>query len=254
MNEMHEPTTFPSVLRPAVETVILPTTWSENGVGVFGETHWISYRAYLVAGLDALGFSAAEGIREGRQEGSNSLANDFALTARVDLTGVPGLQAGVSGFSGSSSQGQLPAGARVSLWDLHAQFQWRGLEGRGLLARGTIADTLQIDQALGILPGSDASVGERLKGWYLQAAWDILSLGEARHQSLSPFLRFEALDTQDGVPTGYVEDLSLQQRIWTLGLCWKPIPQVSIKADYQDVDNAAGTGVDGFNVGLGWIF
>ena len=37
VNEQHEPVTFHGVLRPDVERFILPTTWRENGVGVFGE-------------------------------------------------------------------------------------------------------------------------------------------------------------------------------------------------------------------------
>ncbi|MCI0408002.1 MAG: hypothetical protein L0191_05455, partial [Acidobacteria bacterium] len=254
INEKHEPTTFPGVLRPQVERVILPTTWRENGAGIFGETQWLAYRVYLVAGLDALGFSAQQGIRGGRQSGSNSLANNFALTGRLDLTGVQGLLAGVSAYSGDSGQGQIPADARVTLYDVHAQYQWRGFEGRGLWTRGSIEDTAQIDQALGIPPGSDESVGEHLKGWYLQAEWDILSLRKMSRQVLAPFFRYEALDTQDGVPAGFLENPAFQQRIRTLGLTWKPIPQVVLKADYQDIDNGAGTGVDALHLGLGWIF
>jgi len=254
LNEKHEPTTFPGVLRPRVETLILPTTWRENGAGVFGESKWLAYRVYVVAGLDASGFSAEEGIREGRQSGSNSLANNFALTGRLDLVGVQGLLAGISGYTGDSGQGQIPASARVTLVDVHVQYQWRGFEGRGLWTHGSIGDTAQIDQALGILPGSDQSVGERLKGWYLQAEWDILSLRKMRRQSLAPFFRYEALNTQDGVPSGFVENPVFQQRVRTLGLTWKPIPQVVLKADYQDVDNGAGTGVDSLQLGLGWIF
>ena len=254
LNEKHEPTTFPGVLRPRVETLILPTTWRENGAGVFGESKWLAYRAYVVAGLDALGFTAEEGIREGRQSGSNSLANNFGFTGRLDLIGVQGLLAGISGYTGDSGQGQIPASARVTLVDVHAQYQWRGFEGRGLWTRGSIGDSAQIDQALGILPGSDESVGEGLKGWYLQAEWDILSLRKMSRQSLAPFIRYEALDTQDGVPSGFVENPAFQQRIRTVGLTWKPISQVVFKADYQDVDNGAGTGVDGLQLGLGWIF
>jgi hypothetical protein len=221
---------------------------------VFGETRWLSYRAYLVAGLDALGFTAREGIREGRQEGSDSLARDLALVGRADLIAVPGLAAGIGAYYGNSGQGQIPAEARVTIWDLHAQWQVRGLDARGVWTRVTIADTQVIDRALAIAPGSDASVGEHPQGWYLQGAWDLLSLRKASRQSLSPFLRFEKLDTQGGVPAGYVEDPALQQKIWTFGLTWKPIPQIAVKADYQDVENAAGTGVDEFDVGLGWIF
>lgn len=254
INEMHEPTTFPGVLRPRVETQVLPSTWSENGAGVFGETRWLSYRAYVVAGLDALGFSAKDGIRGGRQEGSQSLANDFAFTGRLDVTGLPGLIAGVSAFSGDAGQGRIPAHARVTLFDVHSLIQWRGLEGRGLWSHGSIGNTAQIDEALGILPGSSASVGGKIRGWYLQGAWDLFSLRENARQSFAPFLRYEALDTQDSVPSGFQEDPEFQQRIRTVGLTWKPIPQVAIKADYQDVDNAARAGVDEFHVGLGWIF
>ena len=36
-NEWHEPTTFHGVRRPSVEQSVIPTTWRENGVGVFGD-------------------------------------------------------------------------------------------------------------------------------------------------------------------------------------------------------------------------
>jgi hypothetical protein len=254
LNEMHEPTTFPGVLRPAVETVILPTTWRENGVGVFGETDWLCYRGYLVAGLDATGFSGEEGIREGRQGGSASLANSLAWTGRVDLTRVPGLVAGVSAFRGNSDQGEIPADAKVETLDFHALYQWRGFEGRGLWATVDVEDAAVINQFLGILPLSGDSVGESMKGYYLQAAWDIFSLGDRPGQLLAPFVRYEALNTQDSVPSGFSANPAFQRRIKTVGLTWKPIPQVAIKLDYQDVDNAAGTGVDEFHAGLGWIF
>ena len=42
--------------------------------------------------------------------------------------------------------------------------------------------------------------------------------------------------------------------VLTLGFAWKPIDQIVIKADRQDFDNEAGTGIDQFNVLLGWIF
>ena len=36
LNEVHEPPFFYGVRRPEVERVVLPSTWRENGVGVFG--------------------------------------------------------------------------------------------------------------------------------------------------------------------------------------------------------------------------
>ena len=42
LNELHEPTVFLGARRPGVENAILPTTWRENGVGVFGEIGGLS--------------------------------------------------------------------------------------------------------------------------------------------------------------------------------------------------------------------
>src|SRR5690606_5504586 len=75
VNELHEPTTFLGTTRPLTESTIIPTTWRENGAGVFGDIGDFSYRAYVINGLDAVGggssraggFSAA-GLRGGRQK------------------------------------------------------------------------------------------------------------------------------------------------------------------------------------------
>jgi hypothetical protein len=269
INEAHEPPVFFGVLRPAVEQLILPTTWRENGAGLFGDFGKFSYRVYLLAGLDAAGFSSDQGIREGRQEGSQSKAEDLALAGRVDWVAVPGLLAGAALYSGDSGQGQLPKGARVTLWDVHAQYQWRGMELRGLAASGSIDDVRAIDAFLQIPAASDpafcskpggpdpecfASVGEKFGGWYIQAGWDVLSTRHGGTASLSPFARYEALDTQERVPGGFLKNQALDRRLLTAGVVWKPIPQVAVKADFQNARNGAGTGVDQFNVGLGWLF
>src|SRR5262249_21507046 len=69
LNELHEPTTFLGADRPDTEQLILPTTWRENGVGLFGDLGGFRYRTYLMNGLDASGFSE-RGLAGGRQNGS----------------------------------------------------------------------------------------------------------------------------------------------------------------------------------------
>jgi hypothetical protein len=254
INELHEPTAFHGVLRPEVERVVLPSTWREAGAGVFGEAGKFTYRAYLMTGLNGLGFSGEEGIREGRQGGSASAAEDFALAGRLDFTGFPAFLAGLSVYAGDSSQGAVSPGARVTLADAHVQYQWRGLELRGLWTRVSIHDADALDAALGIPPGSTETIGEGLRGWYAQAAWDILSIRAASSVSLTPFVRYESLNTQARVPAGFLADPANDRRILTLGVSWKPIAQIVVKADYQNASNEAGTGLDQFNLGLGWIF
>jgi hypothetical protein len=83
VNEMHEPTAFLGSKRPEVERVILPSTWSEAGVGLVGDLGRFSYRSYVVTGLRSEEFTSA-GIRSGRQGGAEALAEDFAWVGRLD--------------------------------------------------------------------------------------------------------------------------------------------------------------------------
>ena len=92
INERHEPPVFHGVERPFVDTVIIPTTWFDAGVGVHGEFGpGLRYRAYAMAPLDAIGFSADEGLRDGRQKGAESNARRLAGTGRLEYVGSPGL-------------------------------------------------------------------------------------------------------------------------------------------------------------------
>lgn len=255
VNELHEPPVFLGARRPEVETRILPTTWRELGAGLFGDVGPVSYRAYVINGLDAAGFSASTPIRGGRQKGSRARAEDFGVTGRLDFTGVPGLLAGLSGYAGDSAQGRLAAGeafdARVSVWDAHAEWRFRGIQLRGLAAYGRIGDAADVNALRGAT--GSASVGERFQGSYVEAGFDVLSFrgGEA---SLVPFARYERLDTQKRVPAGFARDRANDVRIWTVGANYRPIPQVVLKLDYQDFANEARTGVDQWNLALGWLF
>ncbi len=256
VNELHEPPIFLGARRPDIERVLLPTTWRENGFGLFGELAGWSYRVYLVDGLDASGFSAG-GLRGGRQQGSEALAEDFAWVGRLDYVGLPGLLAGASLYWGDSGQGLetpagLPVDAGTTLAEGHLEWRWRGLELRGLWVRGEIADAAALNEALGLT--GEESVGERLSGHYLQAGYDLAAAFDGISGALIPYLRLEAYDTQEEVPARFLDDPARDVESWTLGLAYKPIDALVFKADLQDYDNEAGTAVDQFNVAIGYLF
>jgi hypothetical protein len=255
INELHEPTTFLGANRPETERRIIPTTWRENGAGIFGELGDFSYRTYLVTGFKGEGFSSS-GLRGGRQKGSKAKAEDFAWVGRLDYAAAPGLTLGLSAFIGDSGQDlETPdgrdLGVRTTIWEGHGEWRYRGIELRGLYARATVDDVRELNQALG-LTGS-ASVGETMEGYYLQAGYDLL----AHHhgdQSLIPFIRWESVNTQAAVPAGFTINPANHGQIFTLGLTYKPLTQIVIKLDYQKVSNRADTGVDQINAALGYIF
>ena len=266
VNEIHEPPTYLGTERPVTESVIIPSTWRENGVGVFGSTGDVEYRAYLINSFDAVGggpspasgFSAS-GLRGGRQKGAKALAEDVAGVGRLDWTGVPGLMLGSSVFVGQTGQNRdAPAGAedetlgaRTVIWEGHAQYRARGFDLRGLVAVADLEDAAQLNAVSGF--SGMQSVGERMVGGYLQAGYDVLQGAETEHQLL-PYVRFERVNTQDEVPDGFAANPANDQRIVSLGAAWKPVPGAVLKADYQIHTNEAETGVDQFNVAIGYLF
>ena len=246
VNELHEPTTFYSANRPEIERQIIPSTWRENGIGVTSDTGDIEYRAYLVTGFDAEGFSSG-GLRGGRQKGGKAIAEDWAAVARVDYTGVDGLLAGVSAYHGASGQGTAGIGSvATTIVDLHAQYQAGPLRLRGLWVSADIDGTDQLNATLG------NDVGEEMGGYYLEAGYDLLDGGD---QALVPFVRYETFDTQDGALLGGAVDAPARDReSWTFGLAYYPTDQVVVKADYVDESNEAQTGQDLLRLSIGYIF
>ena len=255
LNELHEPTLFPSAERPYVEQVLIPSTWRENGAGIFGDVGPFSYRSYVVNGLKGAGFTS-NGLRGGRQKGAQAQAEDFAWTGRLDYTATPGLIVGVSAYVGNSGQGLLdPSGAtidaRTEILDFHFDWSHRGFRLRGLWAQGDVGDAARLNRALGIT-GSD-SIGERLEGHYLELAYDVLAHRGGR-ASLSPFVRIESIDTQVRVPAGFESDPIFDREILTWGAAWQPIDRLVFKVGYQDWTNPGGTGFDEWNLAMGYLF
>ena len=253
VNELHEPTTFLSAARPVTEQRILPSTWRENGLGVFGSSGSLSYRTYVLNGFDATGFSSA-GLRGGRQKGSKALAEDLAWVGRLDWEAVAGLTLGASAYLGKSGQNQDASGGAVpdtntSIGELHAEWRGGGFAARALLVRAELDDVSELNSALGLTGTS--SIGERLEGGYVELGYDVLTaLAPVSNQSLTPFVRFETLDTQAEVPGGFASNPSNDQEIMTMGIQWKPVHQVVVKADYEDRDR----GADQWNLLVGYVF
>lgn len=257
INERHEPPTYLGVSRPETERRIIPSTWRELGLGLFGAAGDFDWRVFVVNGLDGSGFDDG-GLRGGRQKGSKAIAEDFAATGRVDWTGVPGLELGVAGYYGGSGQGvedpAVPGStiqANTLILEGHAGFKWRGLDLRGLFAHATVDDVAALNAANGLT--GDASIGERLTGWYLQGGYDVLRPLRSGVQLL-PYVRYEWIDTQRDVPEGFAADPANQQSLVTLGAQVLPIPNLALKADYTIASNEAETGVDRFSVSLSYMF
>ena len=249
INEMHEPTTFFAADRPETERRIIPSTWRETGVGIFGEVAGFEYRAYAITALDGDRFSAS-GLRGGRQKGNRSAADDFALVVRGDYVDTPGLLVGASAYFGHSGQDgmqgttaipQMPLG----IVELHAQYEAGPFKARALAALAFLDDAGDFNRATG------GNVARRLEGYYAEIGYDVMSLFEGESEVVvSPFVRFEHIDTQADMPSGFSPIRSQEDDIFTVGLFVQPIPQVVFKASFEAKDQ----GRDEFNALIGYVF
>jgi hypothetical protein len=263
LNEIHEPPFFYGVNRPDVERFIIPSTWRENGGGLFGNLgETLEYKLYAVNGLDATGF-APSGLRGGRQSGSKALAEDLAAVGRLDWTPLPGLLVGGSFYVGNSGQAQDVEGVAIpdsltTLFDLHGQWQWRGLHLRSLFTMAFVDEAGKLSRALedtGDLDPGEA-VADAMIGGYGEVAYDVMSWlrGGDGEATLEPFYRFEWYDTQWNMPSGFAADEQRDVRVHTVGLQLKPIPNVVLKADYRNRSARRGTIADEVNLGVGYVF
>ena len=245
LNEMHEPTSFLAAERSQTETRIIPSTWRENGIGLHGQTGGFDWRAYVLTGLEGAGFGAS-GLRGGRQKGSKSVADDLAAALRLDWTEKPGVIVGASAYHGDSGQGEasLPD-LSTTIVDIHAQFESGPWILRGLAAQAEVDDAGAFNTQTG------EGLAETLEGWYVELGYDLFAEAmPVEGQSLTPFARFESIDTQASMPSGFARDPSQADDILTLGLNWKPIDNVVVKIDYQDWND----GADRFDFLIGYIF
>jgi len=242
INETHEPPTFYGVERNPVEKDIIPATWWEGGAGLRGELApgW-SYDLAATSGLDVpQSGSNAFRIRNGRQKVAEARGEALAYTGRIKWTGVPGVELGVTAqYQEDITQGDLDVSAM--LLEAHADIR-RGPFGlRALYARW------DLDKAELIAAADPAAAGrDQQEGWYIEPSLRG-SLGDIRGE-FGAFVRYNVWDNNAGA------DIASEKKQLNAGFNYWPIPDVVLKFDYQQQDNANGNDDDGFNLGVGYQF
>ena len=255
INERHEPPVYNGVERPFVDTVIVPTTWFEAGAGVHGELgRGLRYRAYVMAPLDAAEFSAAEGIREGRQGGSRANVRHAAYTGRVEYVGTPGLSVGASFWAGNSSFSIPRLDIPVRVAEADARYRRGRMELRGEIANVSIDNAGLLNDALQLATGVSPNIAAGLRGFYGEAGYRVWASGPGR--DLVGFVRYENFDTQHRMPDGFVPLKQFDRDAWVFGATYFPDPDVAVKVDYivQRNQSSVIKSPNSFNIGLGWWF
>jgi hypothetical protein len=269
LNETHEPPTYYGVERNEVETRIIPSTWREGGVAVYGDAApGLHYDVGVTTGFNAAKIdNPAEGIRGGHQEMQQAKANDLSVYAALNYRAIPGLLLGGGVFTGNTAQKGAgltdttvkailqSVSARLTLWDVHAKLNVGDLDLQALYAKGRLGDadavaaSILAEQQAANPAATGVAVPKSLYGWYTQIAYHVWHDGD---MDLAPFVRYEKYNTQQSVASGFVADPLNDERVITSGISFKLHPQVVLKADYQKFK--ADPGKDRLNLGMGYMF
>jgi hypothetical protein len=267
INQWHEPPIFQGVIRPRVETEIIPSTWRELGAGVFGKPReWLRYEAYAVTGLNPLGITAG-GIKTARGNGSFANAKAWAFTGRVEVEPLLGVVAGVAVYGSDLGKNgeyflrdKKPASVKFPIIGWAADARWRrsGLEWKIVYSEWYLPEAQAIMSTFDaagqpLVPDTTRPVPTRIRGAYVEGGYDVLRPFGVSHQ-LVPFARVELYDTQAAVPEGFKPHASFDIREYTFGASYRPIQQVVVKGDYQLMNRRAGKDETQINFGVGFMY
>jgi len=257
VNLYHEPTLFNTVIRPDVERQLIPSTWHELGLSLYGRTDTFEYQVGAFTALDmnnaalTTPLSDKDWIRKARVGNESDKGMDnMAVVARLDYNGINGLQVGVSGYTGKAGNAKVAGKSQegqMTMFDLHAAFQYEGFKARALYTQSHLshADSYRTDMP------------ESARGGYLNLEYNILPFFASSSQRIPLFFQYEnynlAAAMADGKSFGNTES-------YTYGLNYFPHDQVVLKAEYMlrhnensvDTTKYANEGI--YSLGLGFIF
>jgi hypothetical protein len=254
-NERHEPPSYNGVQRTFVESLIIPTTWREMGVGITGDLgRGVRYRGYVLSALDATRFSAEEGITGGRTNGFAASFRNPAKALRLEYAGLPRTTFGASIYSGHSGFNLVTVNPRVTIFDIDGRFSRGRFDLRGLFARTWISRAGELNRTLERDTGSNPNIAREMRGAYIEPAVHVFP--RRARSDLILFTRYEKYNTQHRMPVGFVPLQQFNRHSWLIGATFKPNADVALKIDYSINRSASSVfrPPDTLNLGIGWWF
>ncbi len=251
----HEPTLFNTVKRPTTEVNIIPSTWFENGAMVYGSVmdSTLSYQTGIISGFDA---TESTTLRSMRSKGSKSPSQDAGYFLRLDYEPNDNFAVAGSYYYGGAGQGASDNGSAVSLsevdvslWEVHATAKMAGFELNALYATHEIGGAADLAQWHGI-DGKPKEATKEAFGYYANLNYT--------YGDWVPFAQYEVSNKFDkgvdelGTKFSYEDTTET-----TLGLNWKPHPQVVLKANYVIAETGkkdSKVDDDRFELGMGFVF
>ena len=251
-NEQHEPINFFGTSRPEGETTILPSTWHETGIELFGTLGKgytrFNYQAMVVTGLNANGFDRDTWVASGKQgifEKDNFTSPGYV--ARLNYLGVPGLKVGGSFYfcnntaansdkhTEYNSIGKVP----LRIYTADVQYKNKYVTARGNIVYGNLGNSKQLSDVnrrlSGLSPYSRLTpIAKHAVSYGGEVGFNLRAIckDNPKVPVIYPFVRYEYYNPQEEGESGQVMDLRDKVGMWTAGANWYALPNLVVKADY----------------------
>lgn len=241
-NQHHMPTEFFTVYRPEGENTIMPCTWHETGLSLWGQTEQWRYEVLFVAGLDADRFGSKNWIKGGAGSPYEfKVANSYASAFRIDNYSLRNIRWSLSGYVGNSAGNSLKKDAyknlkgNIVIGAFDFNYQTPKLIVRGNFDYGHLSDSEKITQINANTrkdsPSPKTPIASDAISAGLEAGYNLLSA--SREDALFLFGRFDFYDSMFRTQGNIVDNDCWERRVLSAGLNYKPFRDIVIKAEYS---------------------
>ena len=249
-NAHHEPLNFFTVYRPEGENTILPSTWNQTGIILWGRYKDWRFEAQFLAGLNANHFTNTGWIHKGAASPLEyDIATKYGVSMRVDNYSIKGLRIGISGYYGHSIGNSYPNDANglesqykgaVAIGSIDFTYNDHNWIVRGQADYGYLGDAEQLKYIYNRVNRNSpyhhsAHVSKNAYAYGLETGYNVFSQFakmRADNQKLYVFGRFEQYDSYASNTNGTSYDYT-KKTCMSFGINYYPISQIAIKCDYS---------------------
>ncbi|MDL2227408.1 hypothetical protein LJC30_00780 [Odoribacter sp. OttesenSCG-928-L07] len=247
VNQYHMPIEYFTVLRPEEVSSIMPLTWHQTGISLWGNAGKWYYNVVFVSGLDAERFSNNGWIKDGALSPYEfEIANSYAGAFRVENRSLKGLQIGLSGYYGQSALNSLKSDRYASnnitgdllMGSIDAMYSDYNVIARGSFTYGHLWDSQVISMINKNMssnsPSPRTNVASDAMCYFVEAGYDIFSffpkLEEHKFYLFSHFGYYHSMYATEGA---ILSDARYERYIASAGINYYPMPQIVIKAEFS---------------------
>ena len=246
-NQYHMPTEFFTVYRPEGEMSILPCTWHETGLSLWGNVKRWRYEILFVAGLDADRFGSKDWIKGGAGSPYEfKMATSYAGALRIDNYSVKGLRIGLSGYAGNSASNSLKpdsystVNGTVTIGSLDFHYDDHNLVLRGNVVYGHLSDSEKITktnmESRKDSPSPKTPVASAAACLGIEAGYDLFAqipMLKTKSNKLYVFGRYDYYDSMYKTQGNITDNEVWGRRRVAGGLNYMPLNGLVVKAEFS---------------------